>query len=296
MCAILRVHQFLEHWGLINYNINPDIFPVPLPRAMQDMRPMDVYCQMQPPRVNESRETTPSHPPLSTYPNIAAAAMATSSTGPVRSSGREEGKAEEDDPEDTLDGEVESKWTDQETLLLLKGLETYGGTFEIVFFLEYCSLFAPISKKDDWKRVSEYVGTKSKAECVVHFLRMPIEDPYLDSELSATKVEGASAKVEGAPEAKLLPFAGSANPVMALVAFLGSEVHPHVAAAAAKAALKAVEDEEKKKKGRGGPDMKKDDEISQAAAVALGAAAAKARVVALRDERLMKALVGEVRQ
>jgi len=40
VCAILRVHAFLEHWGLINYKINPDLFPViapaltPSPSAM----------------------------------------------------------------------------------------------------------------------------------------------------------------------------------------------------------------------------------------------------------------------
>lgn len=25
VCSILRVHSFLEHWGLINFNVNPDI-------------------------------------------------------------------------------------------------------------------------------------------------------------------------------------------------------------------------------------------------------------------------------
>lgn len=32
VCAILRVHQFLEHWGLINYHVSPDtggFIPIP---------------------------------------------------------------------------------------------------------------------------------------------------------------------------------------------------------------------------------------------------------------------------
>ena len=28
-CAILRVHEFLEHWGLINFNVNPSSVPFP---------------------------------------------------------------------------------------------------------------------------------------------------------------------------------------------------------------------------------------------------------------------------
>ncbi len=37
VCAIVRVHQFLEHWGLINYHVAPDtggFIPIP-PSAAQ---------------------------------------------------------------------------------------------------------------------------------------------------------------------------------------------------------------------------------------------------------------------
>jgi hypothetical protein len=37
VCSILRVHQFLEHWGLINYHVSPDtggFIPIP-PSAAQ---------------------------------------------------------------------------------------------------------------------------------------------------------------------------------------------------------------------------------------------------------------------
>jgi len=50
-------------------------------------------------------------------------------------------------------------WTEQETLLLLEGLEMY---------------------KDDWNKVCEHVGTRTQDECILHFLRLPIEDPYLE--------------------------------------------------------------------------------------------------------------------
>ena len=51
------------------------------------------------------------------------------------------------------------EWTDQETLLLLEALEMY---------------------KDDWNRVCEHVGSRTQDECILQFLRLPIEDPYLD--------------------------------------------------------------------------------------------------------------------
>lgn len=51
------------------------------------------------------------------------------------------------------------EWTDQETLLLLEALELY---------------------KDDWNKVCEHVGSRTQDECILHFLRLPIEDPYLE--------------------------------------------------------------------------------------------------------------------
>jgi len=34
--------------------------------------------------------------------------------------------------------------------------------------------------KDDWNKVCEHVGSRTQEECILHFLRLPIEDPYLD--------------------------------------------------------------------------------------------------------------------
>ena len=54
------------------------------------------------------------------------------------------------------------EWTDQETLLLLEAMEMY---------------------KDDWNKVSEHVGTRTQDECILHFLRLPIEDPYMEEDM-----------------------------------------------------------------------------------------------------------------
>ncbi|WCJ33877.1 SWI/SNF complex subunit SWI3D [Euphorbia peplus] len=53
------------------------------------------------------------------------------------------------------------KWTDQETLLLLEALELY---------------------KENWNEIAEHVATKTKAQCILHFLQMPIEDVFFDED------------------------------------------------------------------------------------------------------------------
>ena len=85
--------------------------------------------------------------------------------------------------------------------------------------------------KDDWNKVSEHVGSRTQDECILHFLRLPIEDPYLeDSEASL-----------GPLAYQPIPFSQSGNPVMSTVAFLASVVDPRVASAAAKSALGNVQ-------------------------------------------------------
>ncbi|XP_020600365.1 SWI/SNF complex subunit SWI3D [Phalaenopsis equestris] len=75
-------------------------------------------------------------------------------------------------------------WTDQETLLLLEALELFG---------------------ENWNEIAEHVATKTKAQCILHFLQMPIEDPFLeikenDDDNMVERVEPSSANMES-PEA-----------------------------------------------------------------------------------------------
>lgn len=57
-------------------------------------------------------------------------------------------------------GASSGKWTDQETLLLLEALELF---------------------KENWNEIAEHVATKTKTQCILHFVQMPIEDTFLDS-------------------------------------------------------------------------------------------------------------------
>ncbi|ESW09441.1 hypothetical protein PHAVU_009G127700 [Phaseolus vulgaris] len=132
-----------------------------------------------------------------------------------------------------LDGD---NWTDQETLLLLEAMEIYN---------------------ENWNEIAEHVGTKSKAQCILHFLRLPMEDGKLENiNVPSTSVSSNAMDRDGSgrlhcysngdtagPVHQIrdsdsrLPFANSGNPVMALVAFLASAVGPRVAASCAHAAL-----------------------------------------------------------
>jgi SWI/SNF related-matrix-associated actin-dependent regulator of chromatin subfamily C len=64
-----------------------------------------------------------------------------------------------DGTKDGLDNDGDS-WTDDETLLLLEGVEKYN---------------------DNWNGIADHVGTKSKAQCIHHFIRLPVEDGLLES-------------------------------------------------------------------------------------------------------------------
>lgn len=58
-----------------------------------------------------------------------------------------------------ISGVSGESWTDQETLLLVEALELFG---------------------DNWNEIAEHVATKTKDQCILHFLQMPIEDSFLE--------------------------------------------------------------------------------------------------------------------
>jgi len=95
------------------------------------------------------------------------------------------------------------EWSDEETLLLLDGLELH---------------------KDRWADIAEHVGTKSQVQCILHFLQLPIEDEFLD-ELESRDGQPAGVirsaqdadKQDGAAQDTLIPFADTGNPVLSQV-------------------------------------------------------------------------------
>ncbi|KAJ3346483.1 hypothetical protein HDU83_003054 [Entophlyctis luteolus] len=121
-------------------------------------------------------------------------------------------------------------WSDQETLLLLEGIELYD---------------------QDWARIAQHVGTRSKDACVLKFLQIPIvDDTVQEYGQACSRIKLPSAKELG-PFAYgrlggVIPVTGSDNPVVTVVALLASLVRPSVAQSSARAAIAANSLDQKK--------------------------------------------------
>ncbi|KAK4176901.1 hypothetical protein QBC36DRAFT_142039 [Triangularia setosa] len=102
----------------------------------------------------------------------------------------------------------DAPWSDVETLRLLEGLERFD---------------------DDWGEIADYVGTRTREECVLKFLQLDIEDKYLESE----KVDAPVGLQMLGSHGGQLPFSQTDNPVMSVVGFLASLADPASTAAAA---------------------------------------------------------------
>ncbi|NWQ84462.1 SMRC2 protein, partial [Columbina picui] len=203
VCAIMRVHAFLEQWGLINYQVDAESRPTPMGppptshfHVLADTPSGLVPLQPKTPQTSASQQ-------MLNFPDKSKEKPADMQNFGLRT----DMYTKKNVPSKSkAAASATREWTEQETLLLLEALEMY---------------------KDDWNKVSEHVGSRTQDECILHFLRLPIEDPYLeDSEASL-----------GPLAFQPIPFSQSGNPVMSTVAFLASVVDPRVASAAAKSAL-----------------------------------------------------------
>ncbi|KAI8140765.1 hypothetical protein BJV82DRAFT_542193 [Fennellomyces sp. T-0311] len=240
VCAIIRVHAFLEQWGLINYQVDPDAKPsnigppfsgqfkvvADMPKGLITNNHLATPAKDAPMeeivKEEDAKATVKLDPNLELRRNIfdtpseptpARECVSCSKTcGDTRYRNGDsylcndcykENKLPANTTTDDFTEECapvrKEPWTEQEDLLLLEGLRMY---------------------EEDWNAVAEHIGTRSRDECILHYLHLPIEDPYVDSEIS---------------KLGLLQFdksRPSENPIMSVVAFLASTVKPEVAAAA----------------------------------------------------------------
>ncbi|XP_077301192.1 SWI/SNF- related protein mor isoform X3 [Arctopsyche grandis] len=227
VCAIMRVHAFLEQWGLLNYQIDAEMRPTAMgpPPTSHFHVLSDTPSGLQPLNPLKNTQPSPAKPILlGTYNMDKVQAM---DSPQARIDAELQGIKQE--PGVDINGQFGLKldqygrsggrgvigarsgaraWTEQETLLLLEALELY---------------------RDDWNRVCQHVGSRTQDECILHFLRLPIEDPYLDCD--------AAGGVLGPLAYQPIAFSKGGNPVMSAVAFLASVVDPRVAATAAQAAM-----------------------------------------------------------
>lgn len=117
-------------------------------------------------------------------------------------------------PESSATAETEEKWTEEETLLLLEGLEEFD---------------------DDWNRVADHVQTKTREQCVMKFLQLEIEDKYVEADLPESQSAAPSAKflndLQYLSEGRV-PIHHADNPILSVVSFLAGLAPANVTEAA----------------------------------------------------------------
>ncbi|KAL6522171.1 hypothetical protein OROMI_032048 [Orobanche minor] len=198
-----------------------------------------------------------------------------------------------------MDGD---SWSDQETLLLLEGMQLYN---------------------ENWKKIAEHVGSKSKAQCIVHFVRLPVHGILLEN-IDVPSTSGSPTKLwshdtherskpnsnghclRGDDTGSNFIFLNSENPVMSLVAFLASALGPRVAAACAHASLASLSIDSSDYEGSpaGGITGSQHDtadgaslsveKVRAAAKDGLNAAAMKAKLFADHEEREIQRLSANI--
>ncbi|EAT87022.2 hypothetical protein SNOG_05958 [Parastagonospora nodorum SN15] len=108
----------------------------------------------------------------------------------------------------------EEKWSEEEVLLLLEGLEEFD---------------------DDWNRVADHVQTKTREQCVMKFLQLEIEDKYIEADVPSNEPAAPSMKFLKDLEylnAGRAPIHHAENPVLSVVSFLAGLAPANVTEAA----------------------------------------------------------------
>lgn len=89
----------------------------------------------------------------------------------------------------------QKEWTEQEVLLLLEGIEMYASTD-----VNNQTLF--LNNNGQWDKIGDHVGSKSRDECLIKFLQLPIEERYLNNLIKPEA--GQKTKPEGLDKASII--------------------------------------------------------------------------------------------
>lgn len=162
---------------------------------------------------------------------------------------------------------TEQDWSPEDTLKLMEAVEKYS------------SSNVNLAANNVWDAIAETVG-RTKEACLLHFLRIPAGD-YLR--------QAASENIFGTSDANYLafPFTQSENPILGVLAFLASSVHPRIAATASQAALSELAriNAEASDKTDADAIVKDAQALQQVAATAIACSAVHARELAEQEEK-----------
>uniref|UniRef100_J3LAH8 SWI/SNF complex subunit SWI3B n=1 Tax=Oryza brachyantha TaxID=4533 RepID=J3LAH8_ORYBR len=217
--SVRRVFDFLEEWGLINYGTSPS-------GAKQGRE-----------KKEEPALSQPSVPVGSTMPSklctgcrtvcglayfsCEKADISLCARCYVRANYRP-GLTSADFKRIEITEDAKSDWTDKETLHLLEAVLHYG---------------------EDWKKVSQHVGSRSEKDCIARFTQLPFGEQFMGPKEDKMQFNNDDSNEESGSQSskrlRLTPLADASNPIMAQVAFLSAIVGSDVAVAAGRAAISA---------------------------------------------------------
>lgn len=333
VCAILRIHAFLEQWGLINYQAEPYMRPTPSgPPSSYPIHPIqyDIIPGLKMPhnesnitKANNVQTTNKSQQQTTSSSNNNNSTVALANLRNSANQAAKEAKSkhteqngeiahrdsdatekadstikEEDDDDDDEDEDGDDSKTDRQLLSQNRnrgGRDAKWEEAEDLALLEAIEMF-----RDDWNKVSEHVGSRTQEECLIRFLRLPIEEPYLKNHHSPQTNQEHSP-----PTSQPVSFSKTGNPIMSTVAYLASVVDPRVSSAAAQAAREEISKIANKNSAARseapGPSKEQQEQsksafsenkqnLSIAAACVLGVTAVKAKYLASIEERNIRTM------
>ncbi|KAF7318972.1 SWI/SNF complex protein [Mycena chlorophos] len=265
VCAIMRVHAFLEQWGLINYQIDPDSRPAALSPPFTGHFRVGIQALLP-----STEQKKPSALPASLELKSNIYQTSNKASRPIDAA--EADKLANGVRDGSVNGTSRGPTTfscdtcgadctqtryhslkDQKFQLCapcyLDGRfpsTMFSGDFvklntatagpsddwtdqETLLLLEAIEMY-----DDDWSQIEEHVQTRTAQQCITKFLQLDIEDPYLATEGSMGPLRYGR-----------IPFEQADNPVMSVVAFLAGVVDPSVASEGAKTALQHLTEESK---------------------------------------------------
>ncbi|ODV65504.1 SWIRM-domain-containing protein [Hyphopichia burtonii NRRL Y-1933] len=225
--TLMRVHRFLNKWGLINYQVNPQLKPgyaiEKLPNGSSVGLPYtgDYHVQYDTPRGLFPFDTfKPSMDNLDIAKLKNLIKPESNQSTQLQSPPQEKSKLthsidDNNDADDHLNKKrkfLNDGWNDEEMKKLVLSIKQHP---------------------NDWYKISKNVGTKTPQECILKFLQLPIEDGF----------GNLNEKDYGILKfASNFPVNAVDNPVINNLTFLTQIVDSDVAKAATKAASKVIDD------------------------------------------------------
>ena len=204
--ALLRIHKFLNKWGLINYQVNPETKP----KQIEPPFTGDFVVDFDTPRGMFPFE---SYKPPTNFPDISNVKeiLAPKKGFDIETTNNNTQVEPSNKRRKIIKPDIDNGWSEDALQRLIDGVSKF---------------------KNDWYKIADYTGNnKTPDECIIRFLQLPIEDKFLEEN------KDLLGPLKYVPN---LSFSPRDNPIMSTLAFLVNIVDSDVAVAASNRAIDVV--------------------------------------------------------